>query len=134
MLAHFTSLMFYFCSIINAKIWRANKIGAIIPLITEVIFTGISFLICSRVARIWDTNLGRLEANKIRTKWSELAQTKSIYFATSARHKHKIIKSDILVVSNESFANTRKHWAFAPPLKQKKRGSISFLFLLWWIL
>ena len=46
----------------------------------------------------------------------------------------KIIKSDILVVSNKSFANTRKHWAFAPHLKQKKRGSISFLFLLWWAL
>jgi hypothetical protein len=76
--------------------------------------------------------LGGSEACKIKAKWSELAQTKSIYFGAAGGIFSKIIKSDILVRQNKSFANTRKHWAFSPPLKQKKRGSISFLFLLWW--
>ena len=57
-LLHFTSLMFYFCSIISAEILGVNKFGVILPLIIEAIFTGISFFICSRVARIEDTNLG----------------------------------------------------------------------------
>ena len=125
--------MFYFCSIISAEIFGVNKFGVIIPLIIKVTFTGISFLIYSRVARIWDTNLGGSEACKIKAKWSELAQSKSIYFGAVGGIFSKTIKSDILGTRNESFANTCKHWAFEPPLKQKKRGSISFLFLLWWV-
>jgi hypothetical protein len=99
-LAHFTSLMFYFCSIIIAEIFGVNKFGVIIPLIIKVTFTGISFLIYSRVARIWDTNLGWSEANKIRAKWSELAQSKSIYFGVAGGIFSKIIKSDIMVRRN----------------------------------
>ena len=78
--------------------------------------------------------MGVWEACKIKAEWSELAQSKSIYFGAVGGILAKITKSGRLVARNESFQNTCKHWAFNRSLKQKKRGSISFLFFIWWAL